>query len=190
MRFGKLESKWSSSPFPANQTFTPRPDPLAGRTVEPEGCRTVIRTGGLDAPYGGFVPSQTPTASAQVELGTPVGALTPYALARVVELTGPGAELYIDQYLKTPADCAQIRIDGVQNASVTDEPLPGFGDRSRYLRRTFPVGAGRWTERILLFRTATYLMEIRLTGSVGTEASFLQFARQTRDIVQQNLTTS
>lgn len=190
VHFGKLQGEWESAMYPANRTFTPRPDPLAGRTVEPETCRTVIRTGGLQAPYGDFVPSDTPAASAQVGLGNAVGDLSPYAIAWVFELTGRGADLFIDQYMKTPADCAHIRIDGVQDASVIDEPLPGFGERSRYLRRSFPVGNGRWTERILLFRTATYLMEIRLTGPSGTEASFLQFARQTRDLVQKNLKSS
>jgi hypothetical protein len=66
----------------------------SGRTVEPEVCRTVIRTGGLTVPYGDFVPTITPAASAQVDLGAPVGDLLPYAFARIFGLTGADADRY------------------------------------------------------------------------------------------------
>jgi hypothetical protein len=190
LQFGRYQLVWNTDFLPPNRTFTPRPDPLAGRSVEPEVCRSVIRTGGLTVPYGDFVPSDAPGALTQLELGPWVGDLQPYVQVRIIELVGASADRYIDQYTRAPAECADIRIDGTGHASVVDRSLPGFGERSRYLRRRFPVANGQWTERILYYRTPTYLVELRLTGPTATEAAFLALARQARDRIAAGLKAS
>ncbi|MFC6161406.1 hypothetical protein [Kribbella jiaozuonensis] len=43
VRYGRSTLEWSTTIWQQNQTWTPRPDPLAGRSVEPEVCRTVTR---------------------------------------------------------------------------------------------------------------------------------------------------
>jgi hypothetical protein len=150
----------------------------------------VIRTLGLTEGFAEFVPSDTPAADAQTELGNPVGDLFPFASATIAELTGASADRYLDQYGKTPAECADIRVNGREQAAVVDRPLPGFGERSRYLTRTYPVPTGQWTDRILVYRGPTYVMDIRISGLSGTDAGFQAFARQVRDLVQAKLRTS
>jgi hypothetical protein len=163
---------------------------LAGRSVEPEVCRTVIRTGGLTSSFAEWVPSDTPGADAQTGMSAPVGGQYPFTGATIAELTGAAADRYIDRYSKTPAECANILVDGTERAAVVEQPLPGFGTRSRYLTRSYPLAGGRWTERILLYRTTTYVMDIRQLGPGGSDAGFQAFARQVRDLVQANLRTS
>ncbi|MFC6161405.1 hypothetical protein [Kribbella jiaozuonensis] len=117
----------------------------------------------------------------------PVNGEYPYSGAIIVDLTGAAADRYIDQYRTTPSECANILVDGTERAAVVERSLPGFGTRSRYLTRSYPLAGGRWTERILLYRTPTYLMDIRQHGPGGSDAGFQAFARQVRDLVQANL---
>ncbi|MFD7153837.1 hypothetical protein ACFV9C_04535 [Kribbella sp. NPDC059898] len=187
VRFGRSSLEWSSTIWPKNQTWTPRPDPLAGRSVEPEVCRNVIRTGGLISSFTEWVPSDTPGADAQTGMSTPVDGQYPFTGATIANLTGEAADRYIDRYSKTPAECANILVGGTERAAVVERSLPGFGARSRYLTRSYPLAGGRWTERILLYRTSTYLMDIRQLGPGGSGAGFQAFARQVRDLVQANL---
>ncbi|MEV4267593.1 hypothetical protein [Kribbella sp. NPDC049584] len=117
----------------------------------------------------------------------PVEGQYPYAGAMIADLPGAAADRYLDRYPAPPAECAHILVDGSERAAVVERPLPGFGTRSRYLTRSYPLAGGRWTERILLYRTPTYLMDIRQSGSGGSDAGFQAFARQVRDLVQANL---
>ncbi|WP_432886217.1 hypothetical protein ACQPYH_03110 [Kribbella sp. CA-245084] len=190
VRYGRARLEWSTVIWPVNRTPTPRPDPLAGHSVEPEVCRTLIRTGGVTSDIGEVVPSDTPGADAQTGITAPVNGQYPLADAMIVDLTGAAADRYIDRYGKTPAGCANILVDGTQRAAVIDRPLTGFGTRSRYLTRSYPLAVGRWTERILLYRTPTYLMDIRVYGPGGSDAGFQAFARQVRDLVKANLKTT
>jgi hypothetical protein len=56
--------------FP-NLTPTLRPDPLAGRKISPEACRSAVRGRGLMNWREGQIPSDTPAGGGQAELDEP-----------------------------------------------------------------------------------------------------------------------
>jgi hypothetical protein len=69
-------------------------------------------------------------------------------------------------------------LTGCQGARIVERALPGYGQRSRYVVRSYvSQGKRRW-EQILLFRTATYFAEIRSTSASYDERTFLAFARE------------
>ncbi|WP_184801726.1 hypothetical protein [Kribbella italica] len=159
--------------------WTPRADPLAGRRVEPESCRALIRTGGVAAP-GASIPKNTRAARATGALGPVVGGVEPIVQVEVIQVTGPTADQYLDESQKAEPECSDIRVTGGR-ASVLERELVGFGERSRYIIRTYPVAGKAWNERILLYRTPRYSVGIRLYGPATPEEGFVAFAREVRD---------
>lgn len=95
-------------------------------------------------------------------------------------MTGPTADQYLDESQKAEPECSDIRVTGGR-ASVLERELVGFGERSRYIIRTYPVAGKAWNERILLYRTPRYSVGIRLYGPATPEEGFVAFAREVRD---------
>lgn len=179
---GRYRFESSAYIYPVADNWTPRPDPLAGRTVVPAECRAIIRNGGTPGRPGDFIASDTPSAHATAVLGRQLpGDLGPYLQVSVIELTGDLAEKYLNIFQPTPDDCAHIQVNGQQRASVVERSAPGFGQRSRLVVRAFPALGHAWTEHILLYRTARYVVEVRWDGEAVADTAFLAFARTTRD---------
>ena len=103
------------------------------------------------------------------------------ASVAIVELTPSLGDRLMDQRSPTPPECAHILLDGQERAAVVERALPGYGVRSRYIVRTFPVGEQTCTERTLQYRTDKYVVVIRLDAFDNSESAFLAFAQQTRD---------
>jgi hypothetical protein len=162
------------------ERWEPRADPLAGRKVEPEACRALIRAGGLTVAPGSSVPQYTPAARATAALGPVLGGVVPHVQVEVVQVTGAAADQYLDEYRKAGSECADIRVTGGR-ASVVERELAGFGERSRYIIRTYPVAGKAWNERILYYRTSRYAVRITLYGPASSEERFVAFAREVRD---------
>jgi hypothetical protein len=167
--------------YPPGPDVTRRPDPLAVWKVEPAICRDVIRYQGVPGVPGDFIAPTTPSAAGFASLGQGIGNERPFVSVNIVELAGALGDRLLDQRLPTPPECAHILTDGKDRASVVERPLPGFGVRARYIVRTYPVGAQTYTERTLQYRTATYVVLVRLDAFINPEASFLAFAARTRD---------
>ncbi|MFC5265282.1 hypothetical protein ACFPJ1_24495 [Kribbella qitaiheensis] len=157
-----------------------REDPLAGRQVEPESCRTSIQTGGFPAEGMVDFRSDTPAAFSAYSVQTSDG--DAYIEAELYELGGAEAERYQRSRIKPAPECETISLQpGSERASITERSLAEFGPASRYIVRSYPRAGNTWTERILMFHTATYASEVRLFGPLGTEVDFLTFARLVRD---------
>ncbi|WP_112241465.1 hypothetical protein [Kribbella monticola] len=168
--------------FP-NLTATRRPDPLAGRRIAPEECRSAVR--GLGLLNWDGIPSQTPAAGGQADLGGPDA----FVSVVVAEATGAVADRFMAQLPDIDPACASIRFDDSNDrASVSKRSLPGLGDRSTYLVRSYPRAGKPWTERILLYRTPRYVVETVLYAPSGPEADFLVFSRQAWDLAAAKLT--
>ncbi len=184
-RYGSipLVRQWVSFPI---DNWQPRPDPLAGRKVEPEACRALIRTGGVTTAPGSSVPKNTRAAQAAAALGPRVGGVEPNVQVEVIQVTGSAADQYLDELRKAGPECADIRVTGGR-ASVVERELAGFGERSRYIVRTYPVAGKAWNERLLLYRTPRYSVRIGLYGPATPEAGFVAFAREVRDSVSSKL---
>jgi hypothetical protein len=171
--------------FNPNRSYTPRPDPLAGRSIDPESCRAHVRGEAWPSGQYGGIPSETPSGDVTADLGAPTGELQPYVSAVIVELTGDNATKFLGVRPKIGPECAGIRIAGspsAEHASAVERSLPEFGPDSRYQVRSYPLGGRQWVERILLYRSPYYVTEVRIQGSQDSEAEFLTFARQTRDL--------
>jgi hypothetical protein len=179
--YGKHTLETSLYIYPPGPDPTRRPDPLAVWKVEPAICRDVIRYSGVPGIPGDFIAPTTPSAVAKASLGQGIGNEQPFVSANVVELAGALGDRLLDQRLPTPPECAHILVDGKDRASVVERSLPGFGVRSRYIVRTYPVGTQTYTERTLQYRTPTYVVLVRLDAFANPEASFLGFAAKTRD---------
>ncbi|MFF0338618.1 hypothetical protein [Kribbella sp. NPDC004875] len=179
--YGRHSLNKSLYPYPTETGWKPRADPLAGHAVAPELCRDIIRYSGVPGVPGDFVASTTPSASAFAALGPTTGPARPFVSINIVELAGPLGDRLLDQRLPTPAECARIQVDGRPAAAVVERRLPGFGVRARYIVRTYPIAGKTWTERTLQYRTATYVVLVRLDAYINPEAGFLAFARQARD---------
>jgi hypothetical protein len=145
-------------------------------------CRETIQTLGVSGNEpGDFIPPSPPSAAAFAYLGAAIGDLRPFVNVTIVELPPALADRLIDQRAPTPPECAHITVDGRYDAaSIVERPLPGFGERARYIVRTFPVAGKPWTERTLQYRTATYVVLIRMDAFAVPEPTFLTFARKTR----------
>lgn len=124
---------------------------------------------------------QHPVRGAFAALGPTTGPARPFVNVNLVELAAPLGDRLLDQRQPTPAECARIQVDGREQASVVERPLPGFGARARYIVRTYPIDGKTWTERTLQYRTATYVVLFRLDAYDNPEAAFLAFAGKTRD---------
>jgi hypothetical protein len=179
--YGSHKLEKSLYPYPPKPDWKPRPDPLAVWKVEPAACRDVIRYQGVPGVPGDFIAPTTPSAQAAASLGPGIGNERPFVGATITELAGALGDRLLDQRLPTPPECAHILTDGEDRASVVERPLPGFGVRSRYIVRAYPVGAQTYTERTVQYRTATYVVLIRLDAFENPEADFLAFAAKTRD---------
>lgn len=160
---------------------TPRPDPLAAWSVSPEVCRDIIRYLGIPGMPGDFIDPSTPSAGAVARIGARVGNQQPFVSAVVVEVAPPLADRLLDQRVPTPPECAHVLLNGQDRAAVVERAVPGYGVRSRYIVRTFPVGAKTYTERTLTYRTDQYAVVIRLDALNNPEPAFLAFAAKTRD---------
>lgn len=171
--------------FSPNLTPSLRPDPLAGRKISPEKCRRAVQgLGGTPR----HLPTETPAAQGEAMLGPSVAGEVAIVSADIAEVTGAAADGFLAQLPTIDPACATISFaDGSGHASVTRRSLPGFGDRSSYLVRTYPRAGKAWTERFLIYRTPRYVVEIVLYGPSTSEAGFLAFARQVRDRAAQNL---
>ena len=64
-----------------------------------------------------------------------------------------------------------------ETASIVERALPGYGQRTRYVIRSYFLQRKR-REQILLFRTSIYFAEIRNSSAGYDERSFLGFARE------------
>jgi hypothetical protein len=109
---------------------------------------------------------------------------------QLLELPRTKVDKYIRRLPKTAPERADIRItDGSarERASAVERVLPDFGLESRYIVRSFPRGGRQWVERVLIYRTSRYLADIRLYGSADSEAEFLAFAREVRDLAKKRL---
>lgn len=179
--YGRHRLEPSAYVYPPNSTWRLRADPLAGRTVVPPACRTIIWSGGNTAPQGDFIAPATPSASASAELAPEEGGRTTAVSVTVVELTGELADRYLDMLRPTPAECAHVQVDGKEQASVVELPVSAFGDRARLVIRKYPARGRAWTEHILVYRTAHYTVNIRQDGYSVQDSAFLAFARQARD---------
>jgi hypothetical protein len=107
-----------------------------------------------------------------------------FVSANIVELAPPLGDRLIDQRQPTPPECAHILVDGQERAAVVERALPGYGVRSRYVVRSFPVGDQICTERTLQYRTDLYVVLIRLDAFDNPEPAFLAFAARTRDTLE------
>lgn len=179
--YGTHKLKKSLYIYPPAASATRRPDPLAVWKVEPAICRDVIRYQGVPGVPGDFIAPTTPSAAGFASLGQGTGNESPFVSVNVVELAGALGDRLLDQRLPTPPECAHILTDGKDRASVVERSLPGFGVRARYIVRTYPVGAQTYTERTLQYRTATYVVLVRLDAFINPEPSFLAFAAKARD---------
>ncbi|MEU4193027.1 hypothetical protein AB0E69_14100 [Kribbella sp. NPDC026611] len=177
----------TSRPYPPPTNWKRREDPLAGHQVSPEACRDVIRYSGVPGVPGDFVTPNTPQAAVLGYLHPEVGDFDSAVSVTIVELAGPLGDRLLDQRLPTPLACAHIQIDGKPQASVVERPLPGYGVRSRYIVRTYPFHGKPFTERTLHYRTANYVVLIRLNDYNSPERHFMAFAEQTRDRLRAEL---
>jgi hypothetical protein len=154
--------------------WSPRDDPFEGRAVQPESCRELIRTGGRTADTFDEFPADLPYADAFDQ-----GGASPSV--ELVSLPAPLGDKYMDLLVKPAPQCGSVRIgepSDRETASIVERALPGYGQRSRYVVRSYvSQGKRRW-EQILLFRTAIYFAEIRNTSGSYDERSFLAFARE------------
>ncbi|MGZ0149275.1 hypothetical protein ACXJJ3_19560 [Kribbella sp. WER1] len=168
--------------YPVSIGWTLRADPLDGWTVVPAECRAIIWNGGHPGRPGDFIAPETPSASATAELGPRMADdLEPNLRVSVIELTGALADKYLDMFKPTPAECAHVTVNGAQRASAVERAVPGFGERSRFIARSFPALGKAWTEHILNYRTSRYVVEVRWDGESVPDSAFLAFARKTRD---------
>jgi hypothetical protein len=179
--YGKQRLTKSLYPYPPAEDETPRADPLAGHSVAPELCRDVIQYAGVPGVPGDFIATTTPSAAAFARLGPTTGKARPLVSVNIVELAGPLGDRLLDQRDPTPAECAQVKVDGRQTASVVERSLPGFGVRARYIVRTYPLAGKTWTERTVQYRTATYVVLVRVDAYANPEPAFLGFAGLARD---------
>ncbi|HET6741253.1 MAG TPA: hypothetical protein VFH76_20050 [Kribbella sp.] len=179
--YGKHPLAKQLYPYPPPEDEKRRADPLAGHAVAPELCRDVIWYAGVPGVPGDFIATTTPSALAFATLGPTTGLAKPFVSINIVELAGPLGDRLLDQREPTPAECAKIKIDGQVAASVVERSLPGFGVRARYIVRTYPIAGKTWTERTLQYRTATYVVLVRLDAYANPEPAFLAFAGRARD---------
>jgi hypothetical protein len=179
--YGKAKLEKFGAIFPPLATARSAVDPLPPGQVSPELCRKFIQFDGTPGIKGDFVAPGTP--SALTDGGAPMGPFLtgPQVFASVVELPGALGDRLLDQRLPTPAECAHIQLDGHDRASMVERPVPGFGVRARYVVTSYRVADVRSVERKLYYRTPTYVVEVRMTGNAATDATFLAFARVTRD---------
>ncbi|WP_460650176.1 hypothetical protein [Kribbella endophytica] len=129
---------------------------------------------------GAFVPKNTRAASATGVRGPAVGGVEPIVQVELIQVTGAAADQYLAEYRKAGSECSDFRVTGGR-ASVVERELAGFGERSRYIIRTYPVAGKAWNERILLYRTPHYVVGVRLYGPATPEEDFVVFAREVRD---------
>ncbi|WP_405063700.1 hypothetical protein OG474_19185 [Kribbella sp. NBC_01505] len=178
--FGTFPLKKSRDVYPGADP-KPRPDPLVLWSVSPEICRNVIRYRGVPGSPGDFVDPTTPSAGAVAEIGPLAVNERPFVSAVVVELAPALGDRLLDQRIPTPPECAHVLLNGADRAAMVERVLPGYGVRSRYIVRTFPLGDQTYTERTLTYRTDQYVVVIRQDSFDNPEATFLAFAAKTRD---------
>jgi hypothetical protein len=70
-----------------------------------------------------------------------------------------------------------MHTDGRDPASIVERPVPGLGARSRYILRTYLNDGQQVHEAIVLFRTRTYVADLRLSGPAFNEQQLLAFAK-------------
>jgi hypothetical protein len=113
--------------------WSPRDDPFEGRTVQPESCRELIRTGGRTADTFDELPADLPYANAFDQSGASPS-------VELVSLPAPLRDKYMDLLVKPVPQCSSVRIgapsDG-ETASIVERALPGYGQRSRYVVRSY-----------------------------------------------------
>jgi hypothetical protein len=182
--FGTYKLEKSRNIYPPAADATIRPDPLARSKVSPEVCRNVIRYRGIPGMPGDFIDPSTPSAAAVADVGPLIVTERQFVSANIVELAPPLGDRLIDQRQPTPPECAHILVDGQERAAVVERALPGYGVRSRYVVRSFPVGDQICTERTLQYRTDLYVVLIRLDAFDNPEPAFLAFAARTRDTLE------
>ena len=131
------------------------------------------------------IPSDTPAADAQAQVGSSPDAFVSVVVA---ETTGAVADRFMASLPDIEPACATISFVGSgDRASVTRRSLPGSGNRTSYLVRSYPRAGKPWTERILLYRTPRYVVETALYAPAGSEADFLAFSRQAWDLAASKL---
>jgi hypothetical protein len=149
--------------------WSPRDDPFEDRKVEPESCRELLRTGGREADTFAEFP-YLPYAEAMPKNPENVPS------AELTSLPVPYSDKYMDLLVKAAPQCATFRTDDRDPASIVERPVPGLGSRSRYILKTYLNHGQQIHEGIVLFRTQTYLADVRLYGPSFTEQKLLTFA--------------
>ncbi|MEU0095518.1 hypothetical protein [Kribbella sp. NPDC006257] len=150
--------------------WSPRDDPFEGRKVDPESCRDILRTGGRKVDTFAEFP-HLPYAVADPKTN---------AFPVQVELTSlptPYSDKYLDLLVQAAPQCATMRTDDHDPASIVERAVPGLGVRSRYILRTYLNHGQQVHEAIVLFRTQTYVADLRLSGPTFNEQQLLTFAK-------------
>ncbi|QNE20292.1 hypothetical protein F1D05_23255 [Kribbella qitaiheensis] len=150
--------------------WSPRDDPFEGHKVDPESCREILRTGGrkvdtfAEFPYLPYAVADPKTNAFPVQV-------------ELTSLPVPYSDKYMDLLFQAAPQCATMRTDDRDPASIVERPVPGLGSRSRYILRTYLSHGKKIQEGVVLFRTQTYLADIRLYTPHFTEQKLLAFAK-------------
>jgi hypothetical protein len=150
--------------------WSPRDDPFEGRKVDPESCREILRTGGrkvdtfAEFPYLPYAVADPKTNAFPVQV-------------ELTSLPTPYSDKYMDLIVQPAPQCAHMHTDEHDPASIVERPVPGLGVRSRYILRTYLNHGQQGHEGIVLFRTETYVADIRLSGPTFNEPQLLAFAK-------------
>jgi hypothetical protein len=159
---------------------SPRDDPLAGHRVEPEACRLALWLGGQAGNIYAKWP-YLPTAGAYPAEDKVSLSVT------LVSLPTPWGEKYLDLHPQAAPQCAHIRIDGSESASIVERSVPDLGTRSRYILRTYSIDGVVHREAYVSFVTPTYAAKLSSVSPTFEEKDLIAFARQIQTLANRKL---
>ncbi|WP_328327281.1 hypothetical protein OHA70_00555 [Kribbella sp. NBC_00382] len=175
--YGKVKFSLSSALV---SDWTPRDDPFEGHRVEPESCRAELWTGG-----------RTPKTFAKFPY-LPYADAFPTSKtnglhAGLVSVPAPFGDKYLDAYPLAAPQCVKILIDGRDQASIVERPVPGLGTRSRFYLRTYTKDGKVHREGQISFITPTYYATVANYATSYDEATLIAFAHHVQALADSKL---
>ncbi len=178
-KYGKLAFRLDSGSTGAT-SWDPRDDPFAGHQVEPESCRDSLWRGSLtETTYAEFPyrPRATAILTDQINhLGV-----------ELISIPEPYGDRYLDLYPLAAPQCAKVRIDGAESASITEQSVSDLGTRSRYVLRLYSIAGRPHREAIITFITPTYFARVYSYLPTFSETDLIAFARQVQALADKKL---